>query len=152
MRVSPLSSFQLRIKSTNIMWAWVRHLKAIRHLPREDSHVRIRGRWNGSGQKGIHPSKTISMHHFRHIMAEAKQRPLSPGHCLPSRLVRQIPQPSSLLLSLLSLSVRIDLQEPRCYLWAIPRVPSTFQGISKQWVTLLLLGISVFLYPGHMLP
>ena len=25
--------------------------------------------------------------------------------------------------------------EPRYYLWAIPRVPSTFQGITKWWVT-----------------
>ena len=51
------------------------------------------------------------MHHVRHIMAEAKQRILSPGHHhLLNRLVRQIPQPSSLSLSLLSLSVRIDLQ------------------------------------------
>ena len=41
------------------------------------------------------------MHRVRHIMAEAEQRPLSPGHRLPSRLVRQIPQPSSLALSLL---------------------------------------------------
>ena len=30
----------------------------------------------------------------------------------------------SVSLSLLSLLVWIDLQEPRCYLWAIPRVPS----------------------------
>ena len=62
------------------------------------------------------PSKTTSVHHVRHIVVKAKQRPLSPGHHLPNRIVRQIPQPSSLSLSLLSLSVQIDLQEPRCCL------------------------------------
>ena len=56
------------------------------------------------------PSKTTSMHHVRHIVVEAKQRPTSLGHHLPDRIVRRIPQPSSLSLSLLSLSVRIDLR------------------------------------------
>ena len=78
------------------------------------------------------PSKTTSMHCVRHIVVEAKQRPLSPGHRLPNRIVRQIPQPSSLSLSLLPLSVWIDLQEPMCCLWAIPRVPSMFQGITSE--------------------
>ena len=54
-------------------------------------------------------SKTTSMHQVRHIVVEAKQRPLSPGGGLPNRIARWIPQPSSLLLSLLSLSVWIDL-------------------------------------------
>ena len=70
----------------------------------------------------------------------------SPGHHLPNRIVRRVPQPSSLSLSLLPLLVWTDLQEPRYCLWAIPRVPSTFQGITKQWVTWLLPGISV--HPG----
>ena len=62
------------------------------------------------------PSKTTSEHPVRHRVTEAKQRPLSPGHRLPDRIVRivrRIPQPSSLSLSLLSLSIWIDLQEPR---------------------------------------
>ena len=62
------------------------------------------------------PSKTTSVHRVRRIVVEAKQRPLSPGHRLPSRIVRRLPQPSSLSLSLLSLLVQIDLQEPRCCL------------------------------------
>ena len=54
------------------------------------------------------------------------------------------------ILSSLSLSVPFPfhLQEPRCCLWAIPRVPSTFQGIAKRRVTWLLPGISIFLCPG----
>ena len=62
------------------------------------------------------PSKTTSVHHIRHIVVKAKQRPLSPVHHLPNRIVRRIPQPSSLPLSLLSLLVQIDLQEPVCSL------------------------------------
>ena len=55
------------------------------------------------------PSKTTSMHRVRRIVVEAKQRPSAPGHLLPNRIVRRIPQPSSLSLSFLSLLVRIDL-------------------------------------------
>ena len=55
------------------------------------------------------PGKTTSVHCVRHIVVEAKQRPLSPGGGLPDRIVRRIPQPSSLSFSLLSLSIRIDL-------------------------------------------
>ena len=55
------------------------------------------------------PSRTTSMHRVRHTVVEAKQRQLSPDHRLPDRLVRWIPQSSSLSLSFLSLSVRIDL-------------------------------------------
>ena len=76
------------------------------------------------------PSKMTSMHHVRHIVVEAKQRPLSPGHPFPDRIVRWIPQPSSLSLSLLSLLVQIDLQEVRC----CPepsREPSIVQGVAK---------------------
>ena len=103
------------------------------------------------------PSKATCMHYGRHIVVEAKQRPLCPGHCLPDRIVRRIPQPSSLWLPLLSLSVQTDLQEPRCCLWAIPRVPSTFQGLAKRWVTRLLQqSLSVFARlagcPGHTVP
>ena len=58
------------------------------------------------------PSKTTSCT-VRRKVVEAKQRPLSSGHRLPDRIVRRIPQPSSLSLSLLSLSIWIDLQEPR---------------------------------------
>ena len=61
-------------------------------------------------------SKTTSVHCVRRIVIEAKQRPTFPGHHLPDRIVRRIPQPSSLSLSLLSLLVRIDLQEPGCCL------------------------------------
>ena len=101
--------------------------------------------WGGHGMdqaaRTSAPSKTTSEHFSK------QNRPFSPGHCLPNRIVRQIPQPSSLSLSLLSLSIQIDLQEPRCCLWAIPRVPSMFQGIPEWWVTRLLPGISVFLCP-----
>ena len=62
------------------------------------------------------PSKTTSVHRIRYIVVEARQRPLPPGHHLPDRIVRRIPQPSSLSLSLLSFSIWIDLQEPRCCL------------------------------------
>ena len=52
------------------------------------------------------------MHRVRHTVVEAKQRQLSPDHRLPDRLVRWIPQSSSLSLSFLFVSVWIDLQEP----------------------------------------
>ena len=42
----------------------------------------------------------------------------------------------------------LNWTELRCWLWAIPRVPSTFQGIAKQWVTRLLLGIFCLSLPG----
>ena len=44
------------------------------------------------------PSKTTPMYRVRHIVVEAKQRPMSPGHRLPNKLVRQMLQPSSLSL------------------------------------------------------
>ena len=59
------------------------------------------------------PSKTMSVRCVRHIMVGAKQRPSSPGHCLPNRIIRHVPQLSSLSHSLLSLLFWIDLQEPR---------------------------------------
>ena len=62
------------------------------------------------------PSKTTSVHRVRRIVVEAKQRPLSPGHRLPNRIIRHVPQLSSLSHSLLSLLFWIDLQEPRCCL------------------------------------
>lgn len=89
------------------------------------------------------------MHRVRLTVVNAKQSPLSPGHRLPRRLGRQIPQPSSLSLSLLSLSVRIRLQEPRCCLWAMPRVPSAFQGVSQPCITLLLPGSCLSLPGSH---
>ena len=46
---------------------------------------------------------------IRRKVVEAKQRALSPGGGLSDRIVRWIPQPPSLSLSLLSLSVWIDL-------------------------------------------
>ena len=62
------------------------------------------------------PSKTIFMHHVRHIMVEAKHR----AHCplattSPIGLWGGFLNLSSLSLSLLSLLVQIDLQEPKSY-------------------------------------
>ena len=90
----------------------------------------------------------MSMCRVRHIIVGAKQRPSFPGHRYPNRIIRHVPQPSSLSHSLISLLFWIDLQEPRCCLWAIPRVPFVFQGITKWWIIRLLLGISVILCPG----
>ena len=124
MRVSPLSSF-LRTRPPIVAWAQVRHLKPLWRLPQEDSHVKTRWTQNESGHKGIQPQQDNFCARVRHIVVEAKQRALSPGHRLPSRIVRQIPQPSSLSLSLLSLLVQIDLQEPKCCLKAMAPDSST---------------------------
>ena len=141
---------QVRTMPTNILWAQIRHVKAIRapateRLPCEDGGVQ-----NGSGHKGIHPQQDschppCQAHSGWSKTESVLPRPLPHGY-----IVRRIPQPSSLSLSLLSLLVWIDLQKPGYCLWAIPRVPSTFQGITKWWVTWLLPGISVFLCPCHL--
>ena len=78
-------------------------------------------------------SKTTSVFYVRLIVFEAKHRAHHPLASLIG-LWDGFLSLSSLSLSLLSLLVCIDLQEPKCCLWAIPRVPSTLQGNAKWWV------------------
>ena len=107
------------------------------------------------------PSKTTSMHCVRHIVVEAKQRPLSPGHRLPSRLVRQIPQPSSLALSLLpfqsgliyrSLGVASEPSQ-ECLPCFRESPKSESPGCSQESLSVSAqVTDAVFLCPGHMVP
>ena len=71
------------------------------------------------------PSKTTSVHRVRHIVVEAKQRPLFPGHCLPDGILRRKPQFSFCLLSPLlpwpGLALK-DLTDPKSS-WKLPPHP-----------------------------
>ena len=132
----------------------------------EDSHMRITGYGMDQATRASTPRKTTSVHHIRHIVIEAKQRQLSPVHHLRNRIVRQLLQPSSLSLSLLSLLVQIDLQEPVCCLWAIislhsvldgPQSESGFEGLMPHLsfcclpITCLTLSLSIRFPTGALL-
>ena len=95
--------------------------------------------------KGIHPQHDNFRPPCQEHSSWGKTETIVTWPPPPGYILQPIPQPSSLSLSLLSLLVRTDLQEPGCWLWAIPRVPSRFQGITKWWITWLLQGICLSL-------
>ena len=87
-------------------------------LSNEDTHERISGSWMDQAIKASTSSKTTSVFYVRLIVFEAKHRAHHPLASLIG-LWDGFLSLSSLSLSLLSLLVCIDLQEPKCCLWAI---------------------------------
>ena len=77
--------------------------------------------------KGIHPQHDNFRPPCQEHSSWGKTETIVTWPPPPGYILQPIPQPSSLSLSLLSLLVRTDLQEPGCCLWAIPRVPSLFR-------------------------
>ena len=145
-----LTSFQMMTRPINIVQAWVRHLRDLRVPATWKFPWRIRELWDGPDHRASTLNKTTCMLHVRHILLWAKQSPSSPGHCFPNRIVRWNPQPV-FPITFTSFPFHLGwFKEPKCCLWAIPRVPSTFQESAKWWVTQLLPGISVFPCLGHM--